>query len=117
MAVAKYFYNIYLEDLLEHLPTLLQRKIREEMLYKVGQRHHEVVEHIWSARNHFNPSYCDEVTDDPEKYIALNLKVITRQDRAIPDIYARNNLLVDERLLQLVGLLVAFLNGELLDLS
>ena len=49
--------------------------------------------------------------------IALNLKVITRQDRAIPDIDARNNLLVDERLLQLVGLLVAFLNGELLDLG
>ena len=38
-------------------------------------------------------------------------------DRAIPDVDARNNLLVDERLLQLVRLLVALLNWELLDLA
>ena len=37
--------------------------------------------------------------------------------RAIPDIDARNDLLVDERLLQLVGLLVALLDGELFDLG
>ena len=35
----------------------------------------------------------------------------------VPDIDARNNLLVDESFLQLVRLLVALLDGELLDLS
>ena len=35
----------------------------------------------------------------------------------VPDIDARNNLLVDESFLQLVRLLVALLNGELLNLS
>ena len=34
----------------------------------------------------------------------------------VPDIDARNNLLINEGLLQLVGLLVAFLNWEFLDL-
>ena len=35
----------------------------------------------------------------------------------VPDIDARNNLLVDESFLQLVRLLVALLDGELLDLG
>ena len=35
----------------------------------------------------------------------------------VPDIDARNNLLINEGFLQLVGLLVAFLNWEFLDLS
>ena len=36
---------------------------------------------------------------------------------SIPDIDARNNLLVNEGLLKLVRLLVALLNGKLLDLG
>ena len=41
--------------------------------------------------------------------------IISRDERS-PDVNTRNNLLVYERLLQLVRLLVALLNGELFDL-
>ena len=41
---------------------------------------------------------------------------IFSRNESSPDVYTRNNLLVDERLLQLVRLLVALLDGELLDL-
>ena len=43
------------------------------------------------------------------------VKFILRNERS-PDVDTRNNLLVYERLLQLVRLLVALLNGELFDL-
>ena len=41
--------------------------------------------------------------------------IISRNERS-PDVDTRNNLLVYERLLQLVRLLVALLDGELFDL-
>ena len=41
--------------------------------------------------------------------------IISRNERS-PDVNTRNNLLVYERLLQLVRLLVALLDGELFDL-
>ena len=41
--------------------------------------------------------------------------IISRDERS-PDVNTRNNLLVYERLLQLVRLLVALLDGELFDL-
>ena len=41
--------------------------------------------------------------------------IISRDERS-PDVNTRNNLLVYERLLQLVRLLVALLYGELFDL-
>ena len=43
------------------------------------------------------------------------VKFILRNERS-PDVDTRNNLLVYERLLQLVRLLVALLDGELFDL-
>ena len=43
------------------------------------------------------------------------VKFLLRNERS-PDVDTRNNLLVYERLLQLVRLLVALLDGELLDL-
>ena len=81
------------------------------MLHKVRQRHHQVVEHIRSARNQFNASGCDALLR------VVHLVVLTEGKGAIPDVDARNNLLVNESLLQLVRLLVALLNGELLDLG
>ena len=43
------------------------------------------------------------------------VKFLLRNERS-PDVNTRNNLLVYERLLQLVRLLVALLDGELFDL-